>query len=138
MKTNIAKSFVKLLQILNMEEMRQIIDREADREDQELERKGLVKLVETFNSCCQYIALHAEVYPHVTVISFEEAQSLPEYQAELESVRTDSFFSPSSISLSNDDIEKYSKMLAFINFTAAREKDQSSDPKPRPSKPMRM
>ena len=116
--------------------MRQLIDREADREDQEFERKGLVKLEEAFNLNCRYIALRAEV-DHVTLISFDEAQSLLEYQAELESVRSNSFFS-SSTSLSDDDIEKYSKMLAFIYFTAARDKDQSSDPKPGPSKPMRM
>ena len=139
MKTNIANSFVKLLQNLSIEErLRQII-REETRKEKEVEREGLAQLVETFNLFCQYNALHAEMYPHDTVISFEQVQSLPEYQAEVDSVRSDSFFSPSSLSLSNDDIEKYSKMLAFVNFTAAREKDQSSDhSEPRPSKRMRM
>ena len=109
LKTNIAISFVKLLQNLSLEEkLRQLI-REETRKEKEVEREGLVKLVETFNLFCQSNVLHAEIYPHVTVISFEEAQSHPEYQAELESVRSDSFFSPSSISLSDEDIENIRK-----------------------------
>ena len=130
LETNIADSFVKLLQNLNIEEMRQL-------QDLEYERKVLLKLEYAFKLNSRYIALRAQV-DNVRLISFNEAQNLPEYQAELEYVRSKSFISSSSTSLSDDDIENYSKMLAFINFTEAREKDQSSDPKPGRSKQMRM
>ena len=86
----------------------------------------------------RYIALRAQVH-NVRIISFDEAQNLPEYQAELASVRSNSFFSLST-SLSDHDIEKYSKILAFVNFTEARDKKYllSFDPKPWLLKPMRM
>ena len=129
LETNIADSFVKLLQNLNIEEMRQLQDLEYEK----------IKLEYAFKLNSRYIALRAQV-DNVRLISFNEAQSHPEYQAELESVRStpNSFFSSSSASLSDVDIEKYSKMMAFINFTAARDKDLSFDPKPRLLKPMRM
>ena len=127
LETNIADSFVKLLQNLNIEEMRQLQDLEYER----------IKLEYAFKLNSRYIALRAQV-DNVRLISFNEAQSHPEYQAELESVRSKSFISSSSTSLSDVDIETYSKMMAFINFTAARDKDLSFDPKPRLLKPMRM
>ena len=102
-------------------------------QDLEYEKKVLLKLEEAFNFTCGYIVLRALV-EHVRLISFDEAQSLPEYQAELESVRSSSFFSPSSTTLSDHDVEKYSKMMAFFFFTIERDKDLdlSSDPKPEP------
>ena len=113
---------------------------EVRRQTKKIERVGLDLIKKTFDQICRTNAMRAEMRPHDdTVISFEQAQSLPEYQAELDSVRSDSFFSPSSISLSDDDIEKYSKMMAFVNFSSTKKKDQSSDhSEPGPSKQMRM
>ena len=102
-------------------------------QDLEYEKKVLLKVEEWFNHACGYNFLRALV-ENVKVISFDEAQSLPEYQAELEYVRTSSFFSPSSTTLSDHDVEKYSKMAAFFFFTMESDKDLdlSSDPKPEP------
>ena len=75
-----------------------------------------------------------------TVITFERAQSLPEYQAELDAVRSNRFLSASSAI--SDDAERHLKILAFINFRMARRVDWSSEhPDPesvKPSKRMRM
>ena len=115
-ETNIADSFVKLLQNLNIEEMRQVQDQDLENKRREV----LLMLEYLFKLNSQYIALRAQVH-NVKLISFNEAQNLPEYQAELASIRSSSFFSLST-SMSDHDIEKYSKIMAFINFTEARDK----------------
>ena len=108
--------------------------RQRQLQDPEYVKKVLLKLEKIFNFTCGYIVLRALV-EDVRLISFDEAQSLPEYQAELEYVRSNSFFfSPSSTTLSDHDVEKYSKMAAFFFFTMERDEDLdlSSDPKPEP------